>query len=482
MDYEVAWQNIDKLEFYEQMVLAEARRLTAAGQFDEAYDYFAHLLNLFPETPGLAEARQSYLYLSAGAAFRQQKHDEALAVLEELLALNPNYRAGENSPTLLQVLGNIADRILSRYIEQQDYRSARVLLARLAQQYKAENEPFVQRARQQLSDLAARRLEAAKGHLAAGRFIEAHDEVNAMKLIWPDLPGAAQIAAEIARRHPLVSVGVEHPALAFDSLSLHDVAARRAGRLAERMLVELTGLGPEGGKYVSPYGTISRSDDGLALIFRLPPSSGGTAALDLAQRLLSRAQPDSPEYQATWARIVAAVQSPRSGEVQVDLKLPHVLPEALVQMPLAPAGPNAEKGGPSSRMTPFTELSRDDGQLRMIANENYAFRGASQVAEVVERHFTDPQRALLALKRGEIDVLDHVFPGDIRCADDARAGNPLREPVLGQPELSPGPRVWVQSRSAAAAGPAARPGAAGGVSRGERSLSGARCRSARVRL
>lgn len=425
MDYEVNWQHVAKLEFFEQLVLAEANQLTAAGKFDEAYDDFAFLLNFYPQTAGLPESRQSYLYLAAGAAFRQQKYDEALAVLEELLAQNPNYRAGENSPTLIAVLGNIADRILAGYIEKQDYRAARVLLARLSQQYKAANEPFVQKARQQLSDLAAARLEQAKTHLAAGRFIEAHDAASSMKLVWPDLPGAAEIAAEIARRHPLVNVGVEHPALALDSLSLHNVAARRAGRLSQRLLVELTGLGPEGGKYASPYGAVTRSDDGLALLFRLPAGPGhASAAYDLAQRLLSRAQPGGAEYQPTWSRIVAAVRTSGVNEVQVDLKLPHVLPEALVQVPIG-------VGDAAKRMTPFTLLSRDPEQTRFVANDEYEFRGAGQPAEVIERHFADPQRALLALKRGEVDVLDRVFPGDIAAvaSDAALAVAPYGAPT-----------------------------------------------------
>jgi len=430
VDYEVMWQHVEKLEFFEQMVLAEAVQLTTAGKFDEAYDYFAYLLARYPDTPGLPEARQSYLYLAAGSAFRQQKHDEALAVLEELLVQNPAYRSGENSPTLMQVLGSIADRILSRYVEKQDYRSARLLLARLSQQYRADNEPFAQRWRQQLTDLAQKRLSEAQAHLAASRYLEAHDAIVAMKLVWPDLPGGAQVAAEIARRHPLVTVGVEHPALEFDSLSLHNVAARRAGRLSERLLVELTGLGPEGGNYVSPYGAVSRSEDGLELIFRLPPATAGsTAAYDLAQRLLSRAQPTGAEYQPTWARIVASVRAPTTNEVRVELRLAHVLPEALVQVPLGVAEDG--KAGTVTRMTPFARLSRDEQQARFTANEQYVFRVATQPAEIIERQFTDPQRALLALKRGEIDVLDRVFPGDIASltGDSAIVVAPYRAPT-----------------------------------------------------
>jgi ABC-type transport system substrate-binding protein len=35
------------------------------------------------------------------------------------------------------------------------------------------------------------------------------------------------------------------------------------------------------------------------------------------------------------------------------------------------------------------------------------------LAELVEKTFDDPKRALLALKRGELEVVDWVFPGDL---------------------------------------------------------------------
>src|SRR5690349_1141538 len=146
--YEVAWLSIDKLELFEQLVLAEAVKFSAEGRLDDAFDELEFLHNFYPGTPGLEEARQHFLYVSSGAAFRQGKHEEALAVLEELIAKNPNYRASANAPTLLQALGNIAERVIARHIEQDDFQSARLLLARLAKQYRAANEPFVQRARQ----------------------------------------------------------------------------------------------------------------------------------------------------------------------------------------------------------------------------------------------------------------------------------------------------------------------------------------------
>src|SRR5437773_6644435 len=234
-EYDVAWQNIAKLELYEQMVLAEANKLATEGKLDEAYDEIDFLLTFYPNTAGLPEARQNYLYLSSAAAFRQQKYDEALALIEELFAQNPNYRAGESSPTVRERLSDIADRLIGEYVQKDEYRSARALLARLAKQYKTDNEPFAKKWRDQLEQTAARHRDEAKAHLAAGRFIEAHDACSLMLAIWPELPGASDVAAEIARRHPLIRVGVDHPAVAFHVTSLPDVAARRAGRLRQQI-------------------------------------------------------------------------------------------------------------------------------------------------------------------------------------------------------------------------------------------------------
>ena len=92
-------------------------------------------------------------------------NEEALSVLEELLAQNPNYRAGDGPRTLLQVLGEITDRLLATHVEKQEYKAARLLLTRLVRQYKADNEPFVQKWRKQLTDLATERREEAKKEL-----------------------------------------------------------------------------------------------------------------------------------------------------------------------------------------------------------------------------------------------------------------------------------------------------------------------------
>jgi len=57
---------------------------------------------------------------------------------------------------------------------------------------------------------------------------------------------------------------------------------------------------------------------------------------------------------------------------------------------------------------------------RFAVNGSYAFGRPSQPAEIAERYFADPQRALAALKQGEVDRSTAFFPvilGPLRSDD-----------------------------------------------------------------
>lgn len=412
-DFEVMWQHIKRVELFEYMVLEEARQLTASGKIDDAFDYFSFLVEQYPKTEGLPEARQMFLYQSAVAAFRQKKFAEALGTLEELRRLNPDFRASDASPTVNQSLGSMADNLIATYVAKNDFRSARILLERLVRSYQASDEPFASKWVTQLADLAAAERDKARQFLAEQKYVEAYDASTRMLNIWPAVPGGEQLLVEMSQKYPLVIVGVAQPAKSYDSRSLVDPAARRAGRLVEKKLMEFSGMGPEGGKYSSPFGTFTRSDDGTSFTLEFKSQANRAApisAFDVSQRLLQLADESETDYQAAWARLVAGVQVKQGTQVQVDLRFPHVLPEALLQVDALPA---ADKKDARSGFGQFHVLSTDATTTRFARNDRSPFVTAGQPAEIVERYFEDPERAILALKRGEIDVLDQVYTSDL---------------------------------------------------------------------
>ena len=80
-EFEISWSNVAQVRVFEQVLLAEAQRLTAAGKFDEAYDYYARLGTEFPSLANLNDAICDYLRLNALALYQAKQHDRALALL-----------------------------------------------------------------------------------------------------------------------------------------------------------------------------------------------------------------------------------------------------------------------------------------------------------------------------------------------------------------------------------------------------------------
>lgn len=465
-EYEVAYRVLSKVELYEQILFEEAVRflreageLDKQGQFesakvkyDHAYDNLAYLFAAFPQMNGLAPTLQQYLYQNAGSLFRQQKFPQALSMLEELHRLNPSYQSG--AAPLTTVMVAIVDRMLDAYLKAEDFRSARMLIVRLTQQYGEQKFAQALKARAKLIADATQWREQVRGHLAADRLREADTAVRKLLNIWPDLEGAADLAAETARRYPVVFVGVTRPATEFVPDNIGNWAARRAGHLVHRTLLEFTGAGPEGGEYVCPLGTVTRSPDRKRLTLRLTDGPNTITGYDVSDQLLALARPGSANYLPAWANLFQSVRVEGVTRLQVDLRRPHVLPEALLQTVLhvKPPLPNAVASGDGAY---FVSPSEKAGNANRSAGGNgdgspggaafpdvrfqlrdVASRGAGQPAEIIERTFEDSQRAIEALRRGDVDLVDHVFPSDaLRLMADDTVKNEIQVESFGLPSV-----------------------------------------------
>ncbi|NLF71165.1 MAG: hypothetical protein GX575_19210 [Candidatus Anammoximicrobium sp.] len=413
-EYEVAWRNIDKVDFFEELVLqeaaqvvAEAVSLTTAGKladaqqkYDEAYEFYQFLLRHYPHTQGLPAAVQDYLYLNAGSLFRVGRVEEAFAILEELYNQNREYRFQGGPQTGLAALERVGERLIGSYADAQNYRGARMLLERMQRDF-GSNLKVVAEWRDKLIAIAAAKRDEAAAHLAAKRFREAHETGQEMLRIWPTLPGGREVVVEIARQYPLVVVGVSQPALTCDATSLDDPAARRCGQLMDRTLVEFIERSPEGGAYASPWGTVQQSADRSQLIFELrPQGSVAYTGYDLSRELLALANPASPAYRPAWASLTARVQVENVRRVRVHLRHPHVLPQALLQVRLSSSGPLGVR---------YQMVSQAEGEMRF---EPTADRAAEPSPVIVERHYAEPRKAIEDLRKGKLDALDRLLPSD----------------------------------------------------------------------
>ncbi|MDA1051310.1 MAG: ABC transporter substrate-binding protein [Planctomycetota bacterium] len=421
--YEVEWIHLVKVEFFERMLFQEAKRLVekastldpqtqfveVEGLLDEAYRYYTRMKAEFPTYPGLEAAIDYFLFQDAGTLYKGGRYAESLSVMEQLYQRNPTYNSGR----LKDAMGKLVTEIVADYVSRQDFRSARIVLDRLEEKYGNDQPTTIKQWRDQLNLLAGEKLTAAKKHLEVKEYRESIGAIRQALDISPNVPGGKALEAELAKTYPQIIVGVTQPALTYDSGRLDNWAARRTGHLVHRTLIEFLGPGSEGGEYEFPGGLIERSPDGRTMTFRMKQFTAGdnspiTSGYDLSRRLLDLANPKSPEYREAWGGLVTGVTVENVLKVDVTLRRSHVRPQALLRVPMVVSiqqdGKEALEGTGSFRVD-----IQGDSETRFMLKD---FTPGSRLAELIERKFDDAQSALNALRRGQIDVIDRLFPSD----------------------------------------------------------------------
>ncbi len=424
--YKVQWAHIAEVKLFEQMVLDEAEVLTGNGKFDEAYPYYEFLQRRHGQMPGLEASYQRYLFQNAGAAYKQGRLDEALGLLWQLFARDPNYKA------IAPAIDHVADKLVERRIEADDYPGARGILQEVGAKLKDRAKPLVDPWTEKLQSKATEQLAQAKTDFAAGRMAEANRACHVALAAWPEITGGAELAAAIRKKYPEVFVGVtELPADAASGES-DSWAVRRGRRLRTRAILELSHVRADGGDYFATltYGSPAAGRPRVTLAVKpgvsWPNRGGPLTAADLARSLVAEADPQHPAYRPQWAALLGGVSVSAAGEVQVDLKQPVARIEPWLAVDVWPqyTASNSRAAG----LGPYRlEPTAAEAQQRYVAVSDYfAAGGPGQPQEIVERRFPDMAAALRALRRGEVQVVDRVSPWD--AAALAHEANLVIEP------------------------------------------------------
>lgn len=408
--YELLWSSVAKVDLFEQMIMAEAVKLTSEKKFDEAFDYFQRLHKSFPETPGLANATSEYLQRNAFATFEDGDYDRALAILASLYQRQPGF-AGLN-----RAVDRVADQIIQGHLKQRDLRTARGVLDVVGDQFQRLDLTVVDRWRTRFQAEADARVRTGAKAFEAKDYRTARTAAAQALAIWPEHKQASQLEQLVQRANPTVIVGVRTAAARPLEPRLDSPASLRAGFLAAPTLTRITDYSAEGGVYASPIGSVGLDATGRELaITVLDYPRESAAALDapaaVARWLLRAATPASKPYRPALARVLGAVSTPEPDILVMALSRTHVRPEALLHdvsledCQLAPpfgvfrVVPTA---GSAANNSP-------DGQTAAPL-EMESINAGSSIAVVEERPITDDGQAIAALTGGDIDVLDRVPP------------------------------------------------------------------------
>jgi tetratricopeptide (TPR) repeat protein len=420
--FEVSWQSIRKVLLFEDVLLAEARRLTAEKNFDDAFDYYARLLREYPETPGLNEAANDYLLRNALQLIEAQRLDQALAVLTALYERQPS------APGLLPAVDAVCGKMIGQHLRDKDYAAARAVLNLWQNQFSVLNSPAAAAWQQRFAAAAERQLIEARQSIAEKKYVSARRSIGQARDIWPEYEQARELLAELQRENPSVSVGVFEASPRKPVRRIDDWASLRDSRLLAPTIMEIVAFGSEGGIYESPYGEWMPDPTGLRLTLKLKasatPAADAPTADFMARFFLNMADPSRPEYQPEFAAVLAAVTVEGTRLVHLDWKRPHVRPEALLQIPLTKRTADDSGAEILESITPpqFEVADSEPGSMSFVASTN---GGAPQpwLHTIVERTMPDDQTAVAALIHGEIDVLDRVPPWQVerlRAAKDVR--------------------------------------------------------------
>ena len=398
--FAVAWGAVVKVRLFEELVLAEAQQRVQEGQFDEAYAYFRFLEAKTPPVTGLKDAIETCLWTQIGVSFKAGHQEEAMALLAELSGRNPQ-RSG-----LPKAYERVSLELAKSRIAEGNYRAARKLLSNLAQRYPETKATSVAEFETMLQAKAAELLAQSQADLAAGKLRQAHEAAAKMLETWPAIEEGKQLAADIHQKYPLLSVGVISPLATAPMKPSEDWSGVRGGRLLGRPLAE-AGSGTSDGKYSSSFGELSRPQGNTQVVLKLkeglkwqePPRN--LSAQDVVRALLAAATPKTPTYDESLANVLAGVEVGTEGEVRALFLRPQLNGEAWLQRSLSGYGPYK-----LADVTPQ--------QVSYLRQTSGTQTSGKQPSEIIERTYPDSAAAILALRRGEVSMVDRISPWDLR--------------------------------------------------------------------
>ena len=392
-EFEVNWASVAQVRVFEQVLLDEAERLTQAGKFDEAYDYYARLGVEFPSLAKLNDSICNFLRLNAIALYQAKQNDRALALLLSLYQRNPNY------PALPAAVEAVAGEVMQRYLREGNYAAARRVLDLWQTQFRNVAPQAAADWQRRFESAAGWQVAEATNLVAQRQYIAARSAVTRALAIWPHLSSAEQVMTRIEHEFPFVTVGVLEKSPRRPAWRIDDWASLRTSALTERLLSEESDFGAEGGIYHSPYGEWSLDETGRVLTLKLNPAApGGPTSDALSRYLLSLVMPGSPSFRGDLAALLEGVSISGDNSVVLQLKRVHVRPESLLQIP---------SPGDATGAFSMADFGRDQV---VFAAANNARQSDGGPRAIVEQTMASDDAALGALLAGEIDVLDRVPP------------------------------------------------------------------------
>jgi len=410
-DFRLRREHLKSVAYFEDLIIAEAGRLVASGNYAKAFEYLLMAKTRQPAWPGLEEMVDRLLFEEGSHALLEGDGERGLRLLGELYARRPAYPGlGE------KLAGSFAARIkaavgVGAFAKgRQVLRDFRAILPdHLA--VKDARAMFEGRARE-IVDRASR---------ATGG--ERLDLLLAAAAVWPGLAGLDSAYREAFLAMPTLDVAVaDLPAPVGPWV--RSAASGRTARLLYRPLLASTAeealKGAEPDQLAAGVESFDLSR-GLRIKLRTGmiwgDGSRPVSAIDVARSLADRAVPTHPGYSARWADLLDRVEATEEDQVELRLARPSLRPETWLVVPVGPAHAGVDgwvstvgQGRRPVGDGPYRWLSATGDVHHYLATAPPG-PASPKVRRLREAKYDSPISALAAFIRGEVSLIEAV-PAD----------------------------------------------------------------------
>lgn len=411
--------SIQKVEYFEDMLLSEAEKLANRAEFDRAFEYILAAQSRNPSWPGLRERADRVLLLEARDALSARRLDQAIRILSDL-----RERSFEREE-VLKLLGEALSERVKRSFQAGAFALGRRELKRLEEI--APGHPEIITSRQRF--IARARELASKASEQTGP--DRVEGLAAALRVWPaDLDIQAKYK-EAFIESPVLDVAVNDIPREFGPW-IRSAAERRISRLVYLpILADASEQARKGERSDQLAAGLEASELGRRVRIAVQPghswSDGSRAisAVDLARSLADRALPDSPAYQARWAHLLEQVQPLDRRELELVFSRSPLSLDTWLLDPVGPAHSGRDGrvwtslGSQLIASGRFAVARPGEATLRLDRTPHDSSKSSLSLARLHEHPYGDGEAAVGSLLRAEVQLLEDV--PHRRLADLARA-------------------------------------------------------------
>ena len=430
-EYTIQWNSIGAIELFCELVFDEFRQkldellektrslapqdadwpsLTAS--FEELYEYLLYLEEFKRTLPELQAAYEKFLF--AEAVYCIQSGDLSTG----LIRFESVYRSNKSHPDLSKAWGAALNQLFEEQSRRGEFGKARRQLVRFKEFYP--DHPIIKDWEGRIRTAAQDRLDGSQEAAAAQDFLTANFFLEEALNIDPALDGLDAWRLQLQHDALRINVAAQRPS---DTARLADWGTVRQRCLLQRTLVEYTRPSAEGGVYVSPFGTMEKTDRGRTLRWKISPVLHGADrtepinAFAVAETLLRLAETE----RTLWNSLFKSIDITASDELTLRLSRPHVLPEAIFGVDVQPSTRFAVPGGPASggdavfggsfSLAQGDEKDAPFPRTGFQRNVNNATESGPRV--IVEYTVNRSEDAIALLQAGKVDIIDRVAPWEV---------------------------------------------------------------------